>query len=425
MPMTYQEQPESERRFDPETIRKVTALAARLQREHQDTLTTDEMEAIGLEVGLQPAFIQKAISHLEAQHQAERESELQSEQEQNLQLSSEQPARSGEFIAALGALALPLAWGPLAYMWHSSPGFMTLFTLLTPAPLSALMGFLTGRKKLSTLAAALLILSISPTFPYLYYQHLFPGQIDGGMMMGAIFLYNLFGIPAATYFGSLGAGLRTAYFPLRARDGEQPVVSTEEMQSLLNSLKQQAAPVAIRHAFLSVEVCRPFELRSSGPTVTVDHVFGQYQRWADEVAQGCGGMLQNIGGDARLFLFPSENSALRAARRMQEGVHGFNVSLNRLPLPFRLRCGVSAVESYLNTAAGANGSNSPAIDRAIFLQQRAEPDDIVLSGETAAAGLAELGNLTPLPEALYGQNAFSWRAAQQGANAFGSPPMTA
>ena len=56
---------------------------------------------------------------------------------------------------------------------------------------------------------------------------------------------------------------------------------------------------------------------------------------------------------------------------------------------------------------------SPAIDRAVFLQQRAEPGDIVLSGETAATGLIELGGLAPLPEALFGPNAFSWRAARQ------------
>ncbi len=428
MPMTYQEQqPEPERRFDPETIRKVTALAARLQREHQDTLTADEMEAIGLEVGLQPAFIHQAIAHLEAQHQAERESELenQTEQTQELQETTEHPTRSGEFVAALCALALPLAWGPMAYMWHSSPGFMTLFTLLTPAPLTALMGFLTGRKKLATLSAALLLLSLSPTFPYLYYRHLYPDQIDGGMMMGAIFLYNLFGIPAATYFGSLGASLRQAYFPLAAHHGDTPVVSKEEMQSLLTTMQQQSALTPMRHAFLSVEVCRPFEMRASGPTLTVDHTFGQYQRWADEVAQGCGGMLQNIGGDARLFLFPSEASALRAARRMQEGIQGFNVALNRLPLPFRLRCGVSAGESQANAPGGANAMNSPAIDRAIFLQQRADPDDIVVSGEAAATGLIELGNLSPLPESLYGPNAFSWRTAQQNAPLYGTSNMTA
>jgi class 3 adenylate cyclase len=427
MPMTFNEQPsESERRYDPETIRKVTALAARLQREHQDTLTAGEMESIGLEVGLQPAFIHQAISSLEAQRQAEQETEVdQGEQVTTAGLTAEQPVRSGEFVAALCALSLPLFWGPMAYFCHSSPGMMTLFTLLTPAPLAALMGFLTGRKKLSTLSATLLMLSLSPTFPFLYYRHLYSEQIDGGMMTGAIFLYNMFGIPAATYFASMGAGLRQTYFPLGSRGEEEEVVSKQEMQGLLSSIQQQSLATPMRHAFLSVEVARPSEMRGSAPAQTVDHTFGQYQRWADEVAQGCGGMLQSLGGDARLFLFPSESSAIRAARRMQEGISGFNVALNRLPLPFQLRCGISAGESYVNTNMPAAALHSPAIDRAVFLQQRAEPGDIVLSGEIAATGLLELGGLAPLPEALFGPNAFSWRAAQQNQTAFGAPPMTA
>ncbi len=426
MPMTYnEEQPESERRYDPETIRKVTALAARLQREHQDTLTAGEMESIGLEVGLQPAFIHQAISNLEAQHQAEQMTETEmSEQGLTAEVSAEHSVRSAEFVAALCALSLPLFWGPMAYMWHTSPGIMTLFTLLTPAPLASLMGFLTGRKKLATMSAALLMLSLSPTFPFLYYRHLYSEQIDGGMMTGAIFLYNMFGIPAATYFASMGATLRQTYFPLTSRQHEEAVVSKQEMQGLLTAI-QQAPVTPMRHAFLSVEVVRPSEMRGSAPAQTVDHAFGQYQRWADEVAQGCGGMLQSLGGDARLFLFPSETSAVRAARRMQEGISGFNVALNRLPLPFQLRCGVSAGESYVNTTAPLNAMHSPAIDRAVFLQQRAEPGDIVLSGETAATGLIELGGLAPLPEALFGPNAFSWRASQPNQSAFGSPPMTA
>lgn len=428
MPMTYNEQqPESERRYDPETIRKVTALAARLQREHQDTLTAGEMESIGLEVGLQPAFIHQAISSLEAQHQAEQETENeQNEQMTTVEVSAEHSVHSGEFVAALCALSLPLFWGPMAYMWHSSAGIMTLFTLLTPAPLAALMGFLTGKKRLSTLSAALMMLSLSPTFPFLYYRHLYPEQIDGGMMTGAIFLYNVFGIPAATYFASMGASLRQTYFPLGSRHTEDAVVSKQEMQGLLSSMQQQQLSVTpMRHAFLSVDVVQPSEMRGSAPPQTVDYTFGQYQRWADEVAQGCGGMLQSLGGDARLFLFPSETSAVRAARRMQEGISGFNVALNRLPLPFQLRCGISAGESYINTNMPPAPIHSPAIDRAVFLQQRAEPGDIVLSGETAATGLIELGGLAALPEALFGANAFSWRTARHNQAAFGTPPMTA
>jgi hypothetical protein len=50
-----------EPRYDAETLRKVTALAARLQSQKQETLTRGEMEAIGAEVGVDPTFVRQAL----------------------------------------------------------------------------------------------------------------------------------------------------------------------------------------------------------------------------------------------------------------------------------------------------------------------------------------------------------------------------
>lgn len=55
-----------EARYDAETLRKVTALAQRLQHERQETLTAREMEAIGAEVGLEAPFIRQALEHVTA-----------------------------------------------------------------------------------------------------------------------------------------------------------------------------------------------------------------------------------------------------------------------------------------------------------------------------------------------------------------------
>ena len=59
-----------ERRYDAETLRKVTALADRLQHQRQDTFTAREMESIGQEVGLKPAFTREALAHLTRHEQA-------------------------------------------------------------------------------------------------------------------------------------------------------------------------------------------------------------------------------------------------------------------------------------------------------------------------------------------------------------------
>jgi hypothetical protein len=61
-----EEQRDGEARYDSETLRKVAALATKLQSRQAETLTAQEMEAIGAEVGLAPAFIRQALTHLTA-----------------------------------------------------------------------------------------------------------------------------------------------------------------------------------------------------------------------------------------------------------------------------------------------------------------------------------------------------------------------
>lgn len=63
-----QQQLSEEPRYDAETLRKVTALAHRLQHERQETLTAREMEVIGAEVGLESPFIRQALERVTAQH---------------------------------------------------------------------------------------------------------------------------------------------------------------------------------------------------------------------------------------------------------------------------------------------------------------------------------------------------------------------
>jgi class 3 adenylate cyclase len=50
-----------EERYDQATVSQVAALAARLQRRHEETLSAREIENIGSEVGLQPTFIRQAL----------------------------------------------------------------------------------------------------------------------------------------------------------------------------------------------------------------------------------------------------------------------------------------------------------------------------------------------------------------------------
>jgi hypothetical protein len=51
----------TEPRFDTEAVQQVLALATRLQNEHRETLSAREVEEIGAEMGLDPAFVRTAM----------------------------------------------------------------------------------------------------------------------------------------------------------------------------------------------------------------------------------------------------------------------------------------------------------------------------------------------------------------------------
>src|SRR5438105_3690762 len=135
-----------EPRYDAQTVRKVAALASRLQQQqsqHQEELTARELESVGAEVGLEPAFIQQALSQVDAQSQA----------------AGQERSRRAEFWSMVGAFAFPLLWGTLAYLCGFSPGLMRFFTLVAPAPMALLLGFLAGRKGAGFTAGLALVLA--------------------------------------------------------------------------------------------------------------------------------------------------------------------------------------------------------------------------------------------------------------------------
>jgi class 3 adenylate cyclase len=216
--------------------------------------------------------------------------------------------------------------------------------------------------------------------------------------------------PFAGLVGLLGAALRSRYSP--ASSAKQPV-SRPALLNLLFVLQRQLEGQKQHRAFLSVDVVGSSEMKRSANDLAVEHSFGQYRAWVEEVVRARDGEMQSAAGDGVMAIFPTDASAVRAARQLQEELAGFNQTHNRLPLPFRIRCGVSAGEVAMEEGTPLGHLQSPVIDRAAALQKRAEPGDIVVSAEAAGAALVELGNLAPLPGPMAGEPAFSWRAGQQ------------
>jgi class 3 adenylate cyclase len=390
----------AERGYDEGTLRKVAALAARLQSRQQETLTAREIEAIAAEAGLEPGFIQQALAQLAAEQPPARRKR----------------AAATEFWSLVAAYGILLLWTTLAVLWSSDTrGWVSdvfnVLALYGVVPLALLLGFLVGRSRAGFAISACLILAMTPaclnySFHYLSRTH--PSDPIGiGAALVTAGLYAVLGAPLIGWVGLQGARAREHCLPLPS--AKLPV-SRPALLNLLFSLQRQLEGQKERRAFLSVDVVGSSEMKRSAPELAVEHSFGQYRGWIEDVVCAHGGEMQSAAGDGVMAIFPADAGAVRAARQLQEELPRFNQEQNRLPLPFRIRCGVSAGEVAIEEGTPLGHLQSPVIDRAAVLQKRAEPGEIVVSAEVAGAALVELGALAPVPEPAAGEPAFSWRA---------------
>ncbi|MCC6442206.1 MAG: adenylate/guanylate cyclase domain-containing protein [Armatimonadetes bacterium] len=375
-----QEISEEEPRYDPRMMQKVLALAGRLQREHEETMSAAEIESIGAEVGVDPAFIRRALSRI----------------------SAAQPSRTAveeqkaEFRSTVAVLAAPLLWGVLAYFCRANPGLKAFFTLIAPAPLAGLLGFFSGKARVGVLAAVEMILSLIPTVAH--------------PEIGLAFLYSILGTPIAAILANWTASMRERSFPFTAPPEN---VSRPALINLLFALQGQLESQKQHRAFLSVDVVGSSEMKQTGPALAVEHSFGQYRQWVEKAIHAYDGEVHSAAGDGVMGMFSTDAAAVRAARQLHQELAHFNETRNRLPFPFHIRCGISAGEVAIDEGAPLGEIQSPVIDRAAVLQKKAEPGDILVSGEVAGAALTELGRIKPLPHPVQGEPAFSWQAARR------------
>jgi hypothetical protein len=229
-------------RLDRATLRKVTALAARLQSQHRETVTVAEVERIGAEVGLEPAFIRQAVALVAAESAAGAAEAPVVPGEHSLVR-----ARRREFGALIGSLSLPVLWGAIAYLvrpelqsWTQE--WMAFATLLAPVPLAVLQGFIAGRKAPAFTAGAWLAFCLSPTF----WQFVYHGSSFTEFFAWlAALTYVTAGGMTAGLLGCLGARARDYYFPpLSAalpKQTPEPAVSRPALLQLLHALPEEAS----------------------------------------------------------------------------------------------------------------------------------------------------------------------------------------
>jgi len=152
---------EAEHRYDTATQEQIIALAARLQEEHTETLSAGELERIGEEVGIQPAFVQEAIRRLAEETAAKNEpapgaveelidvvkslrDEKKSKEKVRWRRYKEQSWRAPWFSVLLGVI-VPLAWAAFCIQTKSTPESpFTPYLWQGTYAVALLTGFLVG-----------------------------------------------------------------------------------------------------------------------------------------------------------------------------------------------------------------------------------------------------------------------------------------
>lgn len=163
-----------------------------------------------------------------------------------------------------------------------------------------------------------------------------------------------------------------------------------------------------RLAFLSVDVSDSTDMKRGQEELLVEHSFSRYAKWVADVARKHGGEVQAAAGDGVMCAFPTERDALHAARELHEGLTDFNAEHNRLPVPFRIRCGLSAGEVPWEPGTPIGLLQSPVIDRAAAMQKVAAPGTIVMSEEVVNAAGDVLGEVSDMPDLVEGTRASVW-----------------
>lgn len=384
--LKHTEDTSAEPRYDAETLRQVTALAHQLQEKDREALTAGQIEAIGEEVGLGRAFVQDALKQL-ALHKSQ---------------GLARHDRAAEFRGLLGGWAICGLWGLIAWFAvRAAPSIGMVFTLLLPPLLAVASGFLIGKRRAAACAAAVFASTLALVFGGAHPPHI---------AAQAFLTYLAVGVPVAAWLAWHGAKLREHFLPL---PDERAGVSSPALLDLLVTVQRQLQERAEHRAFLSIEVEGAREMKRGAPEPLAAHSFGQFRDWVEGVVRRCGGECRAEGEDGLICILPTDAGAVGAARELQEGIGQFNADRNRLAAPFRIRCGITAGGVVNDPQRPGDALQQALIEQAIKLQRQADPGDILVSGELAAAALLELRSLAPLGREAGDTPVFSWRAGQR------------
>jgi class 3 adenylate cyclase len=81
-------------------------------------------------------------------------------------------------------------------------------------------------------------------------------------------------------------------------------------------------------------------MKAAADPLKVEYSFREYQKLIDRITQEHRGHVHNTMGDGAVSAFNTCADAFTAARQLQTEIASFNMNVNRLETPFRLRIGL-------------------------------------------------------------------------------------
>jgi class 3 adenylate cyclase len=454
-----------EGRFDESSQKDVLALAARLQREHFETMSASEIEQAAAEAGLDPGFVREAIKRIGETPIVEEAAEPQSATKSEwivgiavpvvvflvFAMRHFGPYEPGSFRPiVLMLIVLPIM---LAILGLAAVGVKTLLgspvslpvlpgsakkNALIGQPISAASVAVTGLMALSLLSlcmrssyapynffpngALLFTMILTPFFGAVQKNvraAFWRGGAVGCIAGAGIWAINWFrfeprttfdAFPAMLGFGLIVFGIASLTgFGVKSLFVKTPKVDHDRTEMLRQLFELQTALDAHRESrtFLSIDVVGSTAMKAGATELEAEFSFLQYQAWVADTVRLYGGEVQHVAGDGAMAMFRDPSGALGAARMLQLGIQEFNSTRNRMGMPFAIRCGVAEGRVGLDSRSPLGMVQSPVVDRAAMLQKSAASGSIMVTQEMVSVAMPVLESLHR-SVAMDGSSTYSW-----------------
>lgn len=390
-------QPEPQR-YDEQTLRQAIQLADRLQAEHKERYSAEDIEKIAAEIGVQPEFVRKALSAIEDKHDAETAKKSSPPPVTQQVGQVVQQASQTASTAAKNVLErVEKATIPELKKWEAQ--WWSLGWMLIAFPPALLDGI--GLDRLAGPTSFLGLVT------YVGFGIHVSVTLDKKKKEAEALHTKL---AQGSLVAPVASAPQGAAPPVRY-SVETSGVSRDELLAQMVEIQKRLEGSRERRTFLSIDVVSSSELKRSTDELLVEYSFNQYRYFVEQIVAAEGGQVQSTAGDGTMAMFTTDVAAVRAALRLQNELAAFNAQHNRLPQPFNIRCGINAGEVALIPGQPIGYLQSSVIDRAAALQKSALPGDIIVAGDLSPEGLSTLGRYgrhADSPEG--GVRGFSWRA---------------